>query len=140
MAVKAVGDRECRGKRGSVNIEHYLRRGWWRSRREMPQEQIQSARIAWNKKMCFARIQFRRLRHSQSTTLGPFRLKLLNRFLAGMTALAQAAAGKKSGAGPGNGPAPTTVKLVRSAGDAGRTDYSVKLSARLTPGNDALHR
>ncbi|SPE44679.1 hypothetical protein SBA7_460033 [Candidatus Sulfotelmatobacter sp. SbA7] len=38
------------------------------------------------------------------------------------------------------GLAPTTVKRVASADDAGQTGYGVKLSTRLTPGNDALHR
>jgi hypothetical protein len=37
-------------------------------------------------------------------------------------------------------PRRSPLKLVASAGDTGRTSYSVKLSARLTPGNDALHR
>ncbi len=46
-------------------------------------------------------------------------------------------ASKKSGACPNSGPAPIEVKLVAPL-RMGR--YGVKLSARLTPGNDALHR
>jgi hypothetical protein len=37
-------------------------------------------------------------------------------------------------------PRRSPLKAVASAGDTGRTSYGVKLSARLTPGNDALHK
>ena len=71
------------------------------------------------------------------TSCGIFLFDLLNHLFFEMTLRAL----KEKRREPNEyGLASITVKLVASAGDTGQTGYSVKLSTRLTPGNDGLHR